>query len=320
MCTCIHQNSSNAYFGRNMDLDYDLDFKAILLAEDFPIKFKKEKTLKKHYKIIGVGVLLDGYPLLCDGENEKGLAIAGLNFPTYAHYYKFRHSKKNYAPYEMVLLLLATCKNVKEVKTLLKEINIYNISFNKDTKLTPLHYMVSDKKESIVIECLEDGMKVYDNKLNVLTNNPPFPYQCIRLMDYLHLTNEPFKNNMMPNIDVIPYSLGLDAISLPGDYSSTSRFIKSVYVNRYLIDEKDNGLGLFVTLSQVLMPKGVVKTSKGYEFTRYSSCYDQSHPKLYYRTYLDPTIREISIADPNLEKEKIVTYPLSYTFTSVKMN
>ena len=89
---------------------------------------------------------------------------------------------------------------------------------------------------------------------------------------------------------------------------------------RYLIDEKDNGLGLFVTLSQVLMPKGVVKTSKGYEFTRYSSCYDQSHPKLYYRTYSDPTIREISIADPNLDKEKIVTYPLSYTFTSVKMN
>lgn len=321
MCTCIHLNSSHSYFGRNMDLDYDLDFKVILLSSSYPLTFKKEKPILNHYKIISIGVLVDNYPLICDGMNEKGLAIAGLNYPNNATYFKVNRKKRNYTPYEMVLLVLATCKNVSEVKKLFKDINIINIGFNKDTKLTPLHYMVSDKKESIVIEPDKDGIKVYDNPYNVLTNNPPFPLQENRLIDFLHLNNEPFKNDLLNDMTISPYSLGLGAISLPGDYSSVSRFVKSIFVKKYIIDDKkDNGLDLLRCLSQVSMLNGVVKTSIGYEYTRYSSCYDADKLKLYFTTYDNPNIQEVSLKDKKLLTSKLVSYPLPSAFTTTKLN
>ena len=51
-----------------------------------------------------------------------------------------------------------------------------NISFSKQLPLSPLHWMISDKKYSIVVEPLKDGLKTYDNPFEVLTNNPPFEY------------------------------------------------------------------------------------------------------------------------------------------------
>lgn len=323
MCTCIHSISKHSYFGRNMDLDEDIPFEVILLSTKFPFIFKKEKAIKEHYAIIGVGVVIDSYPLLCDGMNEHGLAIAGLNFVGNAKYHKIDKTKKNYTPYEMMLLVLGTCKNVKEVKQLFKKINIINISLNKNTKLSSLHYMCSDKKESIVIEIEESGIHLYDNPYHVLTNNPPFPLQTLRMQDYLHLSNEMLKNNLFPNLHVTPYSRGLDALSLPGDYSSTSRFIKAAFATHYIsqaTEEEDNGLNLFYCLSQVSMPKGVVKTDKGYEYTRYSTCMDQHNKTLYFKTYHNPNIIQVSMHDDTLKQKDIITYPLDNNYTPKCMN
>ena len=40
-----------------------------------------------HYAFIGVSVVNDDYPLLCDAINEKGLGIAGINFQGPNHYF-----------------------------------------------------------------------------------------------------------------------------------------------------------------------------------------------------------------------------------------
>ena len=40
----------------------------------------------------------------------------------------------------------------------------------------PLHWMISDNKCSIVAEPLKDGLRIYDNPFEVLTNNSPFEY------------------------------------------------------------------------------------------------------------------------------------------------
>ena len=42
-------------------------------------------------------------------------------------------------------------------------------------------------KESIVIECQADGMHVYDDGLDVLTNQPPFPWHTENVRNYMHI-------------------------------------------------------------------------------------------------------------------------------------
>ena len=176
MCTCIMIKNINSYFGRNMDLDYSLNEKLIVVPRNFEINFKNKESIKNHYAFFGLGIVSNNYPLLAEGSNEFGLSVATLNFPNNAYYNNLSHRKENIAPYELSLYILATCKTIKDVKKLLKSINITNIPFSKQYPLTPVHFMVSDKNNSLVIEPIKNSLNVFDNPYNVLTNNPPFNY------------------------------------------------------------------------------------------------------------------------------------------------
>lgn len=48
--------------------------------------------------------------------------------------------------------------------------------------------MISDRSGSITVESVKEGLQVYDNPAEVLTNNPPFDYQMTNLSNYLNLT------------------------------------------------------------------------------------------------------------------------------------
>lgn len=324
MCTCIQlNNKSNAYFGRNLDLDYELNQSILITPKNFTINFKKENAIEKHFAFIGVGININNFPLYADGINEKGLGIAVLNFRNSAIYYKEDKTKKNFAPFEIIPLLLATCKNIKEVKNLLETINIANINFSKDVPNQPSHFMISDTKHSIVLETTIDGMKIYDNPYGVLTNNPPFPYQEYNVQNYLRLSNQEIVNRLFPKNEIIPYSFGLDAYTLPGDYSSTSRFVKALFVKNYTLlseDERENVLGFLNVLSQVSMPKGSVKTPKGYEFTRYSTCYNQHEGKMYYKTYENPNITVVDMRGEYTNAKEIIVLPFQKSYPFNKQN
>lgn len=296
MCTCINLIGKNTYFGRNMDIDASFGEKIIFVPRNYKINFKKEKTLEKHYSILGIGTVVNDYPLFADAINEYGLGFAGLNFVNNAYYYKVDKNKENYAPYELPLILLSTCKSIKDVKKLLKKINIVDIDFDKGIKNALLHFMIGDKNGSIVIETTLDGMKVYDNPFNVLTNNPPFPFHKENVCNYMQLHNDLPKNNLMKDYELKSFCLNQGAISLPGDFSSPSRFIKCLYVKNNLVLNNDDTdiIQFFKCMDSVSMPLGSVKTEKYYAYTYYTSCYNLNDGALYYKTYFS-NIKQIKI-------------------------
>ena len=63
-----------------MDIHYSFNEKIIFVNKDYQIDLKKEKELILKYSILGIGAMVNNYPLFADAMNEKGLAIAGLNF------------------------------------------------------------------------------------------------------------------------------------------------------------------------------------------------------------------------------------------------
>ena len=66
----------------------------------------------------------------------------------------------------------------------LKEINLVNINFSENLPLSPLHWIISDKNKSLTVESVKDGLKIYENKIGVLTNNPTFDYHLMNLNNY----------------------------------------------------------------------------------------------------------------------------------------
>ena len=310
MCTCIRIKGKNTYFGRNMDITHSFNEKVIITPKNYNLKFKLIKNIPSHYAIIGIGTIMNNYPLYADAINEYGLAVAGLNFPYNCHYYKEKENKINIAPYELILYILGKYKTVKEVKKIINKINIINIDFSNDINLTPLHFMMSDKEESIVIETMKDGMKVYDNPFDVLTNNPPFYYHKENIRNYINLTNKDPINTINKNIKLTPYSFGQGAIGLPGDTSSSSRFIRTFFNKCFLLFNDDEVNQFFKCLDSVSMIKGVVLTEYGYEYTRYTSCYNLDKGILYYKTYYEPNIKAINIKDYNLDDINLINFKI----------
>ena len=65
-------------------MDFSYGEKVIVTPRKYPLNFRMAKELKEHFAIIGMGIVEDDYPLYYDATNEKGLSIAGLNFPVSA--------------------------------------------------------------------------------------------------------------------------------------------------------------------------------------------------------------------------------------------
>lgn len=99
--------------------------------------------------------------------------MAGLNFPGNAVYSKVQTGKDNIAQFEFIPWILGQCANVQEARVLLSHINLVDTPFNEKYPVSPLHWILADKEEAITIESVQEGLKIYDNPVGVLTNNPP---------------------------------------------------------------------------------------------------------------------------------------------------
>ncbi len=315
MCTAITYKTKDSYFGRNLDLEYSYNETVTVTPRNFPLAFRKAETLERHYAIIGMAFVVDGYPLYYDGVNEHGLAMAGLNFPGNAVYYEEHSSKVNITPFEFIPYILGQCVTLDEVKSMLSNINLLNLPFSDKLPLSPLHWIIADKQSSITVEAVAGGMKIYDNPVGVLTNNPPFDFMLHHLSTHRALSPEPSVNRFSASTELPEYCVGLAAVGLPGDYSSVSRFVKAAFIklNSVSGESEEESVGQFFhLLSSVEMPKGAVNIRDDiYDITVYSSCCNQDKGIYYYVTYGNRRINAVDMHRENLDSSKLSSYPLN---------
>ena len=314
MCTAITYKNSNFYFGRTLDYYESYGEKILVTPRNYEFKFKKVQPLVNHYSIIGMGILVEDVPLYYDAMNEKGLCMAGLNFPDNAFYYEEVTDEDNIAPFEFIPWILGRCSNLTEVKVLLMHLNILNINFNDMYPLSPLHWIISDADESITVECVRDGMKIYDNPVGVLTNNPTFDMQMFNLNNYMNLSPNPPVNNFSKKLNLINYSYGMGAIGLPGDLSSQSRFVRASFVklnSRCGDSEEESVNQFFHILGSVCQQKGCTHVGNGkYEYTMYTSCCNADKGIYYYTTYDNSCVNGVDMFKEDLDGNKVVEFEL----------
>ncbi len=227
--------------------------------------------------------VVDGYPLFFEAMNSSGLGVAGLNFEGNACYNEKREDKINVPSYELISFLLGRCETVKEARTLLSSVNITKEAFSEKLPPSPLHFLVSDEIESITVEPTREGLKIYENPVGVLTNNPEFPYHLTRLCDFLGVTAESPTNRFSKNLVLTPYSFGMGGIGLPGDLSSSSRFIRACFFKEN--SSEDTISQFFRILSSTSQIKGSVKIGDKTEYSVYTSAFDRREKKYYFKKY-----------------------------------
>lgn len=314
MCTAVSWKPGCHYFGRNLDLEYSYQEAVTVTPRNYPFRFRMLPPMEQHYAMIGVATVEQDYPLYYDAVNEKGLCIAGLNFPGLAHYEKSKQDLDNVASFELIPWLLGQCSTIEQVKQLLKKINITDTPFSDRFSPTPLHWIIADGECAITVEAMKDGLHIQDNSVGVLTNNPPFDYHLYHLRNYMQVSTAPATNLFSANLDLKPYSNGMGGIGLPGDLSSASRFVRAAFVKLNCVagsTEEENVSQFLHILNAVAMPKGCVQMPEDrFEITLYSCCCNADRGIYYYTTYDNSRVCAVDMHLEDLESNRLFSYPL----------
>lgn len=317
MCTAAVIKTGDLYFGRTLDNDFIYNEEVTVTPRNFPFVFKYAGVMKSHHAIIGMAYVNNGYPLYYDAVNEKGLCIAGLNFIGNAVYNGFREGVDNIAQFELIPWILGQCDSVKQTEKLIRSLNITQDSFSSDLPASQLHWIVADRERSITVESVSEGLKVYDNPVGILTNNPPFDKQLFNLNNYINLSASEPKNNFYDKLDLKVYSRGMGAIGLPGDLSSQSRFVRAAFVKLNSVSgktEKESINQFFHVLNSVEQQRGCCRLeNKRYEITVYTSCCNADKGIYYYTTYENHQINSVDMNKEKLESHNLISYPIIRT-------
>ena len=314
MCTAVTYKTRDFYFGRTLDYEFSYSEEVTVTPRNFPFLFRHMGPGRGRYAMIGMARVSEGIPLYFDAVNEKGLAMAGLNFVGYAKYGKKVPDRDNVAHFELIPWLLCQCATVEEARRLLERVNITDTAFSRELPPAQLHWLLADRESSVTVEAVEEGLRVYPNPVGVLTNNPPFPQQVLRLTDFMHLSPEEPHNQFSKAIDLQPYSRGMGAMGLPGDWSSGSRFVRAAFGAWNASSgttEAEHIAQVFHILGTVEQVKGCCRLGDGKcEVTLYTSCCNTDKGIYYYTTYDNHRITAVNMRRETLDGASLIRYPL----------
>ena len=316
MCTAATYRTKDFYFGRTLDYESSYGEEVTITPRSYPFRFRAGGTLERHYAMIGMAHVADGYPLYYEAVNEKGLGMAGLNFVGNAVYHPADPDKGGVPvpSFEFIPWMLSRCATVEEARSALDRVNLTPEPFSPRFPPSQLHWIIADRDGCIVVESVRDGLRVYDNPAGVLTNNPPFDAQMFNLNNYMALSPSQPKNTFSDKLDLSCYSRGMGALGLPGDLSSQSRFVRAAFVrlnSRSGDSEEESVSQFFHILGSVDQQRGCCEVEPGaYEYTIYTSCCNADRGIYYYTTYGNHQITAVDMRRAPLDGADLIRYPL----------
>lgn len=313
MCTGVRfsDDAGNMYFGRNLDWSVGYGQKVVITPRGYRYKSAFLGEITETPAIIGMGIVAENIPLYFDCANEHGLAVAGLNFPGYADYEADAiEGKTNVAAYEFPLWVTLNFKTVDEAEKALRDVAIVAKPVNDQYPVSELHWLIGDAKRSIVVEYTSAGMEIFENDVNVLTNQPGYMWHKENLRNYMNLFPIMPKGVKWDKAVMAPFGSGSLMRGLPGGFYSTDRFIRVAYLNTHYpmqADEATNVSRLFHTLAGVAMIDGGAAMADGtYEKTIYTGGYSVASQTYYYNTYEDPAIKSVSLKNQELDSTELI--------------
>lgn len=329
MCTSFTYQTPEGpnMLARTMDFSFELDPDVVLVPRNYSWRAgPDEKMYKTKYAFTGLGRFQEEY-IFADGINDRGLCCAVLYFPGYASYHDtISEGMLNLAPHEVVFWLLSSFASVDEVREALPKLNIIDMQVKMLGLTPPFHWIITDKTGAcIVIEPLEDGLKIYDNPVGVMSNSPDLNWHLTNIRNYIGVRPNQLKPITLGGHSFAPFSQGSGTFGLPGDYTPPSRFLRVLFGKEALKHprtETETLTAAFHILASVDIPKGSVMTDRKVpDYTQYSSAMFCDTCTYYFKTYNNSQICKISLYDNdrNAPDAKIWKLPRSQQFETIRM-
>ena len=314
MCTAATYRTDDFYMGRTLDYEFSYGEEITVMPRNFPLSFRHGGGTDRHYAIIGMAYVADGYPMFYDAVNEKGLGMAGLNFAASARYSEPEDGKQNVAQFEFIPWVLSQFASLGQARSAIEKINLVGTTYDSRYPAAKMHWIIADKSGAITVEPTESGLKIYDNAPGVLTNEPPFDMQLFNLNNYMRLSPKQPENSFSDALDLGTYSRGMGGLGLPGDLSSMSRFVRAAFTKLNSLSgsgEAESVGQFFHILGSVEQVRGCCEVAQDkYEITIYTSCFNADKGVYYYTTYNNRRITAVDMHRENLDSDSLARYPM----------
>lgn len=198
---------------------------------------KQGKTFNTKYAILGA--TLKGMTpnakqdTVHEAANDQGMSLT-------TNFYTLNGQPTVNAPPAQVLSVLdfatwvlGNFQTAEQLKQALqnKEVDIWLPRMaNMGNLVAPVHFAIYDKVGgAVVIEWTGGLTHVYDNKVGVMTNEPPFPWHLENMNNYAYLTNVDKNTGKFSKLNVQAPDSGNALAGLPAANNSVGRFVRAAY-------------------------------------------------------------------------------------------
>ena len=298
---------------RSMEFMIDLMSDIIVEPKDYPHTAELPKTCSRSspamtwnnsYKIAYLNGL-DSPIAGADGQNDAGLSVGSLLFPRFSKYQTIPKEKCDSAisNLEFAIWVLGNFGTVEDVRRAWKKDSfplVWELPLKGDS--FELHWSITDKSgDGIVIEYSEQGPKLHENTIGVMTNSPPYDFHMLNLRNYVHLSKFAHDPLVLGETTFPATGQGSGLLGVPGDLTPPSRLVRSAAMVHFADKTKksDEAVNLaFHIMNTVDIPRGVAASHDHEDMADYTSWIvvkDLTNKAMYYRSYEDLTIRVIHL-------------------------
>lgn len=326
MCTSLtYQNSRGDHFlARTMDFAFELDGRPLFMPRNWTVAGDAGEFTTK-YGFVGAGRKL-GHEMVVDGVNEKGLGVAALYFPGNAHYEAHAtEGKLGLAPHDFTAWALGNAGSVAELAKLVPHVQLVDVPVALLQLTPPLHFIISDTTgKTAILEATGPELHLIDNPVGVMTNAPEFGWHLQNLSTYGTLTAQERPLNNYLGYTSKTQGPGPGALGLPGDYTSPSRFVRTVFAKHFSQPMADTPSTLNLLqhlLDNVTIPKGVkLKADGTSDYTQYRGYMSLDDQAYYMEPYDNQELQRVVLTPELLAETTPKEFPLDHQVHIANMN
>ena len=298
--------------GRSMEFMIDLMSYIVVEPKDYPHTSELPKTCSRSssaitwtnsYKIAYLDALSS--PFSGDGQNDAGLSVGALLLRGFSKYQTVPKDKCGSAisNLEFTVWILGNFATTEEVRRAWRK-DSFPLMWEQPLKgnTFELHWSITDKSgDGIIIEYTEQGPKLHENTIGVVTNSPPYDFHMLNLRNYVHLSKFAHDPLVLGETTFPPTGQGNGLLGVPGDLTPPSRLVRSAAMVHFADKTKksDEAVNLaFHIMNTVDIPRGVAASHDHEDMADYTSWIvvkDLTNKAMYFRNYEDLTVRVIHL-------------------------
>ncbi|MDR3490675.1 MAG: choloylglycine hydrolase family protein [Gammaproteobacteria bacterium] len=317
-CTSFRLTAKDGTVLIARSMEYSLDLKTELRTSPRGRSFtsvapdgKPGMNWKAKYGYVFLGAL--GVDATVDGMNEEGLSFEALYLPGLAKYQTSAPNQDSHVISYMNLgdWALSNFKTVDEVRNALASIYVVAEKIpGLGDMVFPLHFSMYDASgKGIVIEYIDGKLKIYDNKIGVMTNDPSYDWHLTNLNNYTQLKPTNPNPVIVNGITFVSTGQGGGMVGLPGDITPPSRFVKMSVLKDVVYPAADaKGVVNLAEhiINNVDIPVGLAREPSNGNYTTESTEWtvfkDLTNKVFYYHTYGDLSLHAVTLSKLNFSE------------------